>query len=474
MNKRNLKRAIAKFEELAADEEYEGNHKIINLDKFLESDLSIKKKKKKKHLESTPIKSIIDQKQDDDHLNNTFDDDESSNEIKTADEFLKRFISQPSLLKTNETNRSSSKSTTKTTVNRSNSKSPTKSSSSKNKSPTKTLNKTSVNSLLKSPSKLLVQSPNKSSKSSQSILSKSSTTNQPKTPQQSKQVQETKRRADEKLKELENKFMSRFQQRSFKEDDEELDDEEYDDEDEEYDDEDEEFDEELDEEYDENSNEIHNEIDNEIDNEMEEINNDEQSNESLDDESIDPESSELVEKQLNDESLDDESKSFDQDEELINEQNHMQRRMYQQQSKRPIKQTTSKSLCKLNQNRFDEPIDYITNFEYQKAATEELYKLILKEEDCSYNILTRLIENIKQTLNQNDLPNPSMVKPFFHFTPENQIHVTFLFINPKEIYYNPWESIITQNYSNLNNLFEKIYELIFNFHHLIKNRSIRS
>ena len=483
MNKRNLKRAIAKFEEIAADEDYEGNHKIINLDKFLKSDLSKKKKKKQDHLESTPIKCNTDQQPAESFLNNTFDD--SSSEVKTADEFLKRFISQPPLEEVKAKKKTTNKSVSlladrpkKNAVNKSttlNSK----------QSASKTANKSTNQTAHRSPDQSSITASFKTTPSSNKSLNQYG--KQLRMPKQSKELEEDKRQGDRKLKELEKQFMSRLQQqRSIEEesdeydeeydelDDEELDDEELDDEELDADDE------ELDDEELDYGAQLNEEADEELDERQ--LNDEKRSDESLDDESIDPESSGLINEQHLNESLDDESKSIDDDNvQLMNEEefmdemkrNQSSRRMYQSRSNSNSRQQ-SRALCRVNRKRndYEHSFEYITNFEYQRSATEELYNLILKEEDCSFNILTRLIENIKRTLDQDELPNPMGVKPFFHFTSDNQIHATFLFINPKDVYHNPWESIISKNYSNLNILFEKIYELVFNFHCLLKKRKV--
>lgn len=481
MEKRNLKLAIAKFEELAADEEYEGNRKIINLDAFLKTDLKSNKKKKKEssvndNFESTPIKCNKESKQLDDSFDNQFDEDSSSSEIKTADQFLKQFLSQSSMpnnipqpLIVAKKNSDKMK------------KKPSKSKAisllapkqTKNKSVTNQSNKSATNKkLVLDKSKTNKSTINKTSAKKSTIKSAAkSKVIVPTKSNQKKQTKELKFQKDGelKLREREKQFLlTLHKQRSMIEK-------------EDYDDEDSEYDEQLSDEDEELTDE--------------ELSDEELSNkESLDDESIDPESSGLID----DEQLkylrrdqDQSDVSIDNEETYSNEEKSNEltelkspSKMYLQKeemrnNRKLVKQTDqspSKAIAKVNNNltNYVNSFNYVTDFEYQKAATEELYKLILKSEECSFNVLSKLVKNIKQTLNQDELPDPSRIKPFFHFTPDNQIHVTFLFINPKDIYYNPWESIISKNYSNLNILFEKIYDLIFNFNILVKKRRVQS
>lgn len=519
MEKRNLKRAIAKFEELAADDEYEGNRKIINLDAFLKGDLKKKKRKNPDHLESTPIKSSRNERPE--QLSNSFDDpsDESSVEIKTADQFLKRFLSQPPLptedkMKKKPTaNKSTSKSTvsTKSTASNKSTASTKSSTSSAAKRPVSSKQSTksaaSKSMITSRPSISKPTSSNRTddrSLASKSLTSKSlnskslesksfgnrstkSTANQSTTSrmaQLSRSKERVQKDGDLKLKEREKQFLLMLQNRNSALDDEEYDeedDEEYDEEnDEEHDDEEEPFDEELDDESAEESSE----------------------DETLDDESIDPESSELIDehrlKQLreqqefDDESIGDDHQQLAQ-EEMADEESEPEALRYPKVN-RPHQQSTSKlhggqrrqsglvkfdpvakqqavsqAVCKVTGKSsqspwdYENPARYVTNFEYQQSATEELYGLVMQAEEYSFNILTKLIKNIKQTLDQDELPEPSRVKPFFHFTPDNQIHVTFLFVNPNEVYYTPWNNIISSNYSYLSSLFTKIYDIIFSF-----------
>lgn len=226
--------------------------------------------------------------------------------------------------------------------------------------------------------------------------------------------------------------------------------------------------------------------------------------ETLDDESIDPESSELIDEQhlkrlreqqqqeFDDESIGDEE--HDQEAARYRKANSSILKAYQQPSAKLYEQRrqsglvkynpaaakqqpASRAVCKVTgrssqRSDYENPERYVTNFDYQRSATEELYDLVIRAEKSSSNILTKLIKNIKRTLDQDELPDPARVKPFFHFTPDNQIHVTFLFMNPNEVYYNPWDNIITANYSDLNALFEKIYGIIFCFNIGLMKRGI--
>lgn len=486
MEKRNLKRAIAKFEELAADDEYEGNRKIINLDAFLKGDLKSKKKKQKDtadHLESTPIKCNKDERPD--QLSNSFDDDQfedSSVEIKTADQFLKQFLSQPSqatgdkMKKTAAGNRSAEKRAQSSKTSSTASKSATNSESSAGNQ-SKASNRSTGGRSLANKSVESKSIHNRSGKSNQSASRT----------QLSASKVKVQKDGDQKQREQEKQFLLLLQNRKNA-----LEDEEYDEEEEEYDDEEEEF-------------------DDEIEDESGEEDEEDESLEEIDDESLDPESSALIEEQqltrlrenqpaeFDDESIGDEKRRSSHDEEIDETPHHRKSeisnfRAYGQPSAKlygerkssdlvqynVVKQlNNSRTLCRVSGNQSDYANhhqnldDYVLNLDYQRSATEDLYDLILKNEERSEGVLNKLIKNIKRTLDQDELPEPSRVKPFFHFTSDNQIHATFLFINPNAVYYNPWDGIISTNYSDLSTLFEKIYDVIFSFDIVRKKRAVR-